>query len=449
MPSEQLKHFACPPLSCTAVLLISLLLAPTTAADHMAIPVAGEPFVAELEKVDAKWNITFVHNATRRVITADNLVSWAARVDVRPGPLLLLTDGSILPVSDLQIERDRAQAATENWGEPHGADLWSLLKIPRDSIAGYIVRPPSDVLARDRLIAQINQYREKDDQVWLENGDLVVGKLQSLGAGGPMLPENENDAADDAIGSVTSIATESGIVSLPTERINRICFRATDRSKRIKTSAILGMRDGAKLMIAQVGDAGTTRLTLACGVMLPVSPDVVNVWTDVVSLRPLSPRVTYLSDLRPVSYKHTPLLSTRWLYQNDSSVVGGALRSQQHVYSKGLGMHGSSRLTYRLSRAYSQFAADLAIDSTAGAAGSVVYRVFTFGTSRSWKEAYRSDVVRGGQAPTAIKVDVAGATHLTLVVARADRGDVLDRANWLGARLVESGLPRQKNWPAD
>ena len=63
---------------------------------------------------------------------------------------------------------------------------------------------------------------------------------------------------------------------------------------------------------------------------------------------------------------------------------------------------------------------------------SVVVRVFA-----DAEERYRSPIVRGGEAPLAISVDVSGAQRLSLVVDHADRGDQLDRADWLDARLIK------------
>ena len=73
----------------------------------------------------------------------------------------------------------------------------------------------------------------------------------------------------------------------------------------------------------------------------------------------------------------------------------------------------------------------LICDDQAEGGGSVGFRVFVDGQVR-----YASPVVRGGQAPLPISVDVAGAKRLDLVVDFADRADQVDHADWLDARLV-------------
>jgi hypothetical protein len=45
--------------------------------------------------------------------------------------------------------------------------------------------------------------------------------------------------------------------------------------------------------------------------------------------------------------------------------------------------------------------------------------------------------VRGDAKPQAVSVDLRGAKGITLTVDFADRGDELDHAVWLDARLVK------------
>ena len=79
-----------------------------------------------------------------------------------------------------------------------------------------------------------------------------------------------------------------------------------------------------------------------------------------------------------------------------------------------------------------RFEAELGIDDSAGGQGSVQFRVLVDG-----KEKFASPIVRGGDPPLPISVDIADAQKLELVVDYADRGDVLDHADWLNARLVQ------------
>jgi hypothetical protein len=54
-----------------------------------------------------------------------------------------------------------------------------------------------------------------------------------------------------------------------------------------------------------------------------------------------------------------------------------------------------------------------------------------------WQSAYTSGILRGGVSPQSVSIDMSGATGLTLTADYADRGDELDHADWLDARLVK------------
>jgi len=157
---------------------------------------------------------------------------------------------------------------------------------------------------------------------------------------------------------------------------------------------------------------------------------------DLALLQSLGGRFTYLSDLEPQGYRHVPYLSIEWPNARDRNVVGEPLSVGGKRYLKGIGMHSAARLTYRLDGNYRRFDAAVAIDDSAGNRGSVTFGVYVL-REGAWKQAFTSGMVRGGEAPRLVSIDVAGAQGLTLTVDYADRGDELDRANWLDARLIK------------
>ena len=74
-------------------------------------------------------------------------------------------------------------------------------------------------------------------------------------------------------------------------------------------------------------------------------------------------------------------------------------------------MHSSSRLAYDLPDEYHALQAELAIDQLAGRSGSVIYRVYLQDRAGQWSKAFESGVVRGGQQPVPMRVDVRSAAR--------------------------------------
>jgi hypothetical protein len=158
---------------------------------------------------------------------------------------------------------------------------------------------------------------------------------------------------------------------------------------------------------------------------------------SVVALQPVAGRAVYLSDLKPTGYRHVPFLELPWKYEVDRNVMGGPLHSAGRLFLKGVGMHSASRITYDTNGEYDQFAADLAIDDSTRGKGSVACRVFLDDGSGDWHLKYDSPVIRGGDQPVPITIDVSGAKRMSLLVDFADRGDEQDHVNWLNARLIK------------
>jgi hypothetical protein len=202
---------------------------------------------------------------------------------------------------------------------------------------------------------------------------------------------------------------------------------------------VVGLRDGSLVYADAVrGDAKDLAVELSNGVNLSGGSVA-----DVVALQSLAGRFVYLSDLEPAAYRHVPYLDIEWPYERDRNVVDGPLIVGGQRYLKGLGMHSAARLTYRLDGTYRRFDATVALDDSAEERGSVTFGVYV-SRGGQWQEAYQSGVVRGGDAPQSVSVDLRGAEGLTLTVDYADRGDELDRADWLDARFIkEEDSPRR------
>ncbi len=141
---------------------------------------------------------------------------------------------------------------------------------------------------------------------------------------------------------------------------------------------------------------------------------------------------TFLSVLNPTS------ATNGWgSYERDKSngesgpADGNTLTLNGTTYTKGLGVHANSDLTYNLGGQYSTFASDIGVDDEAGNSGSVIFQVYLDGV-----KVYDSGVMTGSSATKQISFNTSGKSTLRLMVTDAGNGATFDHGDWAGARLL-------------
>ncbi|WP_425400133.1 NPCBM/NEW2 domain-containing protein [Aeoliella sp.] len=114
----------------------------------------------------------------------------------------------------------------------------------------------------------------------------------------------------------------------------------------------------------------------------------------------------------------------------DAAGDGGPLTLNGVTYSKGLGVHAYSEITYDLNGQYARFISDIGVDDEVNQ-GSVVFRVLGDGI-----ELYNSGTMTGASATKTADVVVSGVAELQLIVEDGGDGVGFDHADWAGARLA-------------
>jgi hypothetical protein len=394
-----------------ALAVVSILASTSFAAPPVELPralcVDAEPFQAALEGAGPGWQLRFGSDGAPRELAAERLVVWGRFVEPRAGVHVVLADGGILIAGKVHIDREQLR------GESQACETWSL---PLELIAGMVLRPPNEPAAVDAWLARIATANSASDRVLLDNGDELTGAVAGLDENG------------------LSLETDAGKTKIAIDQVAAIIFNSTlvHKSRPSGLRAIVGLNDGSRLMVIELAAAnGRAKFKLAGGADLEAATGAI------VCLQPLGGRAVYLSDLKPAGYRHVPFLQMSWPFQNDRNVLGGQLRAGGKPYAKGLGMHSPARITYDIGDSFRRFEAGLAVDAESGSRGSVVFRVFTDDGSGTLVERATSEVVRGGQEPIPIAVDLSGVKRLSLLVDFADHGDELDHADWLDARLLK------------
>ena len=400
---------------CLTVLIVSALATALSANDGpLVVPIDGEPFAGELVSIDADGNLQFRTAAgEQRLLKFDELVRWGTQS--RPGPqtLVLLRDGSrLVTAADwsggaaVRIDGDKVVVRSDTWDE---------MQLERSKVVALVFAERSSPRDRQRLEDQVRSAGGKQDQVLLTNQDRLTGTNLRI-AGGTL-----------------ELDTEAGHVEPPLSCVEAVIFEPSPNPfLKGREMLIVGLGDGSLIHAKSVrADGEQLEIVTAGGVRLAGGT-----CDDIVSLQSLGGRFDYLSDLEPADYRHVPYLDVPWPYERDRNLPGQPLSAGSNVFLKGIAMHSAARLTYRLEGNYRRFDAAVAIDDSAGGRGSVSFAVYLLRGGK-WQEAFHSGTVRGGAKPQAVSIDVSGAAAMTLTVDYADRGDELDHADWLDARLVK------------
>jgi hypothetical protein len=302
-------------------------------------------------------------------------------------------------------------------------DVWGEQVLPLTRVRGIVLAQRNHPHDRERLEETVRRLTSAQagatpsDIVLLSNKDRVTGDIKGLSGGS------------------LELSNAAGTVKLPISRVEAAVFQNGGQPPALDRQpvAALGTNDGSLLYpVHVVGDEKKALTVELIGDLKLAGGSV----SDLTLLQSMGGQFVYLSDLEPAGYRHVPYLTIEWRLQRDRNALGEPLTVGGQRHLKGLGMHSASRVTYHLEGKYRRFDALAAIDDSAGKKGSVTFAAYVL-QGDQWTAAYTSSVVRGGDPPQPVSVDVRGAQGMTLTVDFADRGDELDHADWLDARLVK------------
>jgi hypothetical protein len=398
----------------------------TRAAPQEVVPVDRARFRGELASIDAGGRVTFRvvddkdKDGAVRTLSLAELVRWGNPAAPRAQTIVVLADGArIVTVADwaggaaLKLAGGDLVVVSDTWGE---------VRLARGLISGIVFAQQRRLEDRERLVERITSEPPKAnaaDAVILTNGDRLTGKLTELDRGS------------------LAIETRAGVVRAPLSRVEAIAFGGpnvgtqTDPALKAREKFAVGLRDGSLVYVSAIR-VGEKEMDVELRNGVKLKGDAAG---EIVAIQSLDGPVVYLSDLEGADYRGVPYLSLTWPFTRDRNVLGETIVVRGKRYLKGIGMHSAARLTYRFVGDYRRFDSAVAIDDSAKSRGSVTFGVYVLRDDK-WGEAFKSGIVRGADEPQAVSIDLKGAKGITLTVDFADRGDELDHAVWLDARLI-------------
>jgi hypothetical protein len=365
-------------------------------------PVDGAAVRGRLGGVDRPWRLQVVGASP---LDGRNLL-WARKSAAWP---VLSPSGSQVLLANGDRVRGILQRATAETLDIN-SELLGDMSIPLEQVRAMLPNPPADRPTRDRFCNRLAAELRKDDVVILGNGDEIAGAFMGLGDGAVRL-ETAQGALEITRSEVRAVAMSSELV-------------AASRPAHLFAQVMLA--DGSEISLVEAWTEGLRlrgRASFGREVSIPLS--------QVVGLEFRNGRATYLSDVEPSDYRHTPYLGVQYDWHRDRSVLGNVQSIRGQVFRKGLGVHSRSELTYKLDGLHRRFEAVAGIDDETAGHGSVIFRVLL-----DDKVAWESEPLSGRATPQPVRVDLGESKKITLVVDFADLGDVQDHADWGDARLV-------------
>lgn len=376
-----------------------------------------------------------------------------AQAPVKPGPQLILLDGSAAPFQSLEI----AAGKLAGTGVPPDLTLDDLRRIEVTPAASSPARPAAIIELRGggKLLASGVTLGDDKCRVEWSAGDplalpidLVRAIRLDLAAPSPdfdkalTTPSAELDRIflKDEMGKLSSL---TGLIeSLTAEQLT---FETGGQTRTVSRARLFGivvaqpaaadstarclvsLVDGSLLggeSLALAGDKATLSLAGGGQAVLP--------WSAVSRVVLRSNRVAFLSDLKPVSEEQQALVTLPRPAQRDKNVLAKPLTIGTKTFEKGLGVHARSSLSFAAEGKWDTLAATIGLDAAAGGKGDCVFSVLADG------QPLFSRRLTGSDPPQDISVAIAGREQITLLVEPGEGLDLGDLADWCDVRFIKN-----------
>jgi len=322
-------------------------------------------------------------------------------------PWLFLSTGDRLRMTPLVIDDESIMA---KW---HSFSLLPPVALPLELCRGFLMTVPSSSSQQGRSFRRLLNHQEEVDLITLSNGDRIEGEFVSL--------QDEHLTLDTSIGEVrTSVSQTRSLVFNP----DLVSLPETPVA-----FSVLVLSDGSTLRLRSIISDGDLLIAESIGGIELSIPA-----TTLRAIRFYDAKRVDLTALNPAETKVVSYLTMSRQPKTNHNVTGGFLSLRGGLFPSGLGVTSGTTQSWQLDGEYQQFRATVGIDDAAQGAGSVFFQVLVDGTV-----AWRSDLITGTSDPVEIPpVDLTDAEKLSLVVEFADRGSVLDYADWCEPVLIRT-----------
>ncbi len=378
----------------------------------------------------------------RTVTTLEPLAGRLSRLSLQSEAVLLAGDDAMnIPARDLisieVIAPEKAPSPSTSAPDPQSRDAVRVRLANGDLLAGRLAKGSPDSLALETatlgrmtvLLEQIesigfapavgpahadsSRWFDKgpmagDDGLLLTNGDVVRGFITAIDGDGITM-----DQANTPTTIPLRLAVAARFVHPPVE-------------PPIGQFAVATFRDGSRLTLVSL--EWTDRKIVA----KTSSEAEIDINVDCLATVTMAGgRWKWLSEMSPISSEHTPMLAIDWDYKKDRNVLNAPLTVAGRMFDHGIGVHSRSRLIFELKGEYAEFVTSLAMDDDSGPAADVSVQILVDGKPR-----FQQAGLRQGRLHGPVRVDVANAGRIELVVDYGENGGIQDRFDWIEPGLI-------------
>ena len=393
---------------------------PAAQAEHAAMlfPVEGKPAIAQLQACTPQGDWKFDVDGVPTTLQTADFIRWGNPSSSLSGPVLFLTDGSILIADEsfarLQIEKDEVTFDSKSLGES--------IKIPLAQVEGIVLQPEANAQQRDLWMNQIRDQQRGRDLILMQNEDRREGTLSKLGELELQLQTAAGETLRISRKNIKAMAFQPALLERPQPPARFL---------------LIQLADGSSLRaVSWKGEAGQVEVVTSAHRTFAIDLEKSADRPNLVGLLPIGFDWLFISDMEAAGYQHQPYLSVEWPYYRNRNVLGERIQTDGKLYEKGIGMHPESVLTYRLNQPFVRLDGLAGIDDSSRERGSVIFQVEVDRGDAKWHTAFTSHLLRGGQQATPFAIDLKGVQAIRLKVLHAVEFDTLDRANWIDVRLI-------------
>ena len=259
------------------------------------------------------------------------------------------------------------------------------------------------------------------DVARLANGDSVAG------------------VATDITADHVTIKTDAGAADVPLGSVTQLTFAtvASHASTNAAGAFQVKLIDGSAVTVADAS-IDQQSLKIALGPKSSAQHQIDVPLAQISAIEQLNGPVTWLSSLTPIERVQTPYFggSPPWPARNDAAVDGGPLHAAGQSFTRGIGVHSYSRLTYDIAAGnWPAFRTQYAIDTGTGDAPRQLADV-TVRIKLDDRVVHEQAHIRAGELSPVFNVDLSGAKRLTLEVDYGDAGDTQDHFDWIEPALL-------------